>query len=167
LLENLPSPDWNALLGAAANARHRLPGLVSAYFRAGREFLASRPAPAQLHELRLATKRLRYTLELFRPCYGPALDRYMTDLHDLQQALGQLNDCVASRNLLARVMPPSPLRDKLERFLDREVAARAREVRRVWTKQLDATGRERAWVKYLARQARDPRDGKTVRRGTG
>jgi CHAD domain-containing protein len=155
LLEKLPSPDWNALLGAAANARHRLPDLVSAYFRAGREFLASRPALAQLHELRLATKRLRYTLELFRPCYGPALDRYMTDLHDLQQALGQLNDCVASRNLLARAMPPSPLRDKLERFLDREIAVRAREVRRVWTEQLDATGREVAWVKYLARQARE------------
>ncbi|MGP8245813.1 MAG: CHAD domain-containing protein [Bryobacteraceae bacterium] len=153
-MEKLPSPEWNALLGAAANARRGLPPLVGAYFRAGREFLAGRPTPAELHELRLATKRLRYTLELFRRCYGPAFDPYMADLHDLQQALGELNDCVASRNLLARAMPPSPLRDKLERFLGDKEARRARRVREIWTGQFDAAGREAAWVRYLGRQAR-------------
>jgi len=152
-MEKLPSPVWNARLGVAANARRGLPRLVSAYFRAGREFLAGRPSPAQLHELRLATKRLRYTLELFRRCYGPALVRYLTDLQVLQQALGELNDCVASRNLLAREMPASPLRDKVERFLGGEEAARAQKVRRLWTGQVDAAGREVAWVRYLGRHA--------------
>lgn len=151
-MEKLPSPAWNARMGAVANARRGLPGLVSSYFRAGREFLASGPAPAQLHELRLATKRLRYTLELFRRCYGPAFDRYLTALHDLQQALGALNDAVASRNLLARAMRPSPLRDRLEWFLKDEETARALRVRGVWT-QFDAAGREAAWVRYLGRQA--------------
>jgi CHAD domain-containing protein len=148
-MEKLPAPVWIARLGAAANARRGLPPLMSAYFRAGREFLAGQPSPAQLHELRLATKRLRYTLELFRRCYGPALDRYMTDLHDLQQALGELNDCVASRNLLAREMPASPLRDRLERFLGAEETSLARQVHELWTGRFDAAGREAAWVRYL------------------
>jgi CHAD domain-containing protein len=154
LLEKLPPPEWNALLGAAANAKYGLPPLMAAYFRAAREFLASRPEPARLHELRLATKRLRYTIELFRPCYGPALDRYLAELRDLQQALGQLNDCVASLNLLAQTMPPSPLHQKLDEYLDREITARAAEFYRVWTEQFDAPGRETAWLKYLASHAR-------------
>jgi CHAD domain-containing protein len=153
-MEKLPSPVWNARLGAAVNARRGLPPLVSAYFRAGREFLASRPSPAQLHELRLATKRLRYTLELFRRCYGPELERYLAELQVLQQALGELNDCVASRHLLTREMPASPLRDKLEKFLSCEEASRSQRVREVWTGQFDAAGREAAWVRYLGRLAR-------------
>lgn len=153
-MQRLPPPDWNAQLDAATNARSKLPGLVSAYFRAGRQFLAMRPSPAQLHELRLGTKRLRYTLELFRRCYGPALDRYMTDLQVLQQALGELNDCVASRNLLAREMPASPQRDKVERFLQGEETRRARQFLGLWTDRFDAPGREAAWVRYLAAQGR-------------
>jgi hypothetical protein len=133
-MEKLPSPVWNARLGAAVNARRGLPPLVSAYFRAGREFLASRPSPAQLHELRLATKRLRYTLELFRRCYGPELERYLAEL--------------------TREMPASPLRDKLEKFLSCEEASRSQRVREVWTGQFDAAGREAAWVRYLGRLAR-------------
>ena len=160
-MEKLASPVWRAPVGAAANAQRELPRLVSGYFRAGREFLAAQPSPAELHALRLATKRLRYTLELFRRCYGRALDRYLAGLHDVQQALGELNDCVATRNLLAREMPPSPLHERIERFLSGLEAGRSRQFRRLWTERFDAPGREKAWCGYLARRARSRGEGKS------
>jgi CHAD domain-containing protein len=47
----------------------------------------------RLHRLRIAAKRLRYTLELFAPCYGDALRELAHELAKLQTALGELRDC--------------------------------------------------------------------------
>ena len=86
----------------AVNARMTLPALVGKYAGAGRKLLAENPDPAQLHALRLQTKRLRYTLELFAPCYGPGLDERLAMLRGVQQHLGEMNDCATLRALLSR-----------------------------------------------------------------
>jgi len=44
------------------------------------------------HELRLATKRLRYLCEPLEPLYGVPLRRYLTRLQQLQTLLGRIND---------------------------------------------------------------------------
>jgi hypothetical protein len=45
-----------------------------------------------LHDLRIAAKRLRYTLELFRPQLGVAGERQIERVKAIQEALGLLHD---------------------------------------------------------------------------
>ena len=62
--------------------------------------LRARSPPEELHGFRLETKRFRYTLELFRPLYGPNLDRYLKALRELQGALGKVSDYQAIQRVL-------------------------------------------------------------------
>lgn len=45
-----------------------------------------------LHDLRIAAKRLRYTLELFRPQFGKAGERQIERVRAIQEILGTLHD---------------------------------------------------------------------------
>jgi hypothetical protein len=45
-----------------------------------------------LHDMRIAAKRLRYTLELFRGEFGKAGDRQIERVKEVQEALGDLHD---------------------------------------------------------------------------
>ena len=71
----------NPAQSVAANAREVLPKLAKKYFQAGRDAVSEKRPPDELHAFRLETKRFRYTLELFRPVYGPQLKRYLKALH--------------------------------------------------------------------------------------
>src|SRR5947209_6423533 len=64
---------WGPRTSPAVNARSHLPRLVADYFTEARNLLQEVSTPAGLHRLRLISKRLRYTLELFRSCYPAAL----------------------------------------------------------------------------------------------
>ena len=47
----------------------------------------------QLHEIRIVGKRLRYAMEIFVDCFGPALRRQLCPVvGDLQEILGSVND---------------------------------------------------------------------------
>jgi CHAD domain-containing protein len=145
---------WNPRWGAAQNAQSQLPPMVRAYFTQVRELLAASPPPAELHAIRLATKRLRYTLELFRPCYGQGLEIRLATLQRLQQVLGEINDCAAAERLLQRTIPPSAARRRVLSFLRRRASAKAVALRKEWRDTFDAPGREHWWIQYLARSAR-------------
>jgi CHAD domain-containing protein len=148
---------WDERAGAAENARRRLPALVAGYFSTVRKFLAEERPGEELHDLRLETKRLRYTLELFRPCYGPGLESRLAALRRLQTSLGEVNDCAVTERLVSSLMPSSPHAQRVCRFLkEREQNATA-EFRRHWAELFEAPGQESAWTTYLARNARAPR----------
>jgi len=66
------------------------------YFKSGRKTFGGDATPVELHAFRLQTKRFRYTLELFRPVYGPTLERMIRSLRRIQQLLGVVNDCQAT-----------------------------------------------------------------------
>ena len=150
---------WNPRLSATLNARRHLPPMIGAYFTQVRELLATNPAPAELHVIRLATKRVRYTLELFRPCYGRGLELRLATLQRLQQLLGEINDCAAAERLIEGLVPASPVRRRAETFLRRRASAKATALRREWRDNFDAPGREHWWLRYLASSAsvRQPR----------
>jgi len=145
---------WDEEASAAVNARRALPTLVTDYFAGVRKLLAGDPPPAELHAIRLASKRVRYTLELFRPCYGPGLESRLATLRRLQQVLGEVNDCAAAERLIQKVMSASPSRRGVARFLRGRALAKAAELRQEWREVFDAPGREQWWVLYLARNAR-------------
>jgi CHAD domain-containing protein len=150
---------WNPRLSVTANARRHLPPMIHGYFTQVRELLATNPAPAELHPIRLATKRVRYTLELFRPCYGRGLELRLATLQRLQQLLGEINDCAAAERLIEGLVPASPVRRRAETFLRRRASAKATALRREWRDNFDAPGREHWWLRYLASSAsvRQPR----------
>jgi CHAD domain-containing protein len=148
--------EWDEKAGAAANARRELPRSVAAFFAEGRAALAANVRPERLHPLRVSGKRLRYSLELFEPCYGPGLQERLDALKQVQDALGDLQDAVASRRTIRKLMRPSRQRATLERLASTRAAEKAKAFREHWEKVFDARGRERWWTGYLAREAKDP-----------
>ena len=143
---------WDEAASAAQNARRKLPALAAEYFADGRAMVAGKQSPAAWHRLRLRTKRLRYTLELFRSCYGPSLEQRLHALHKAQQLLGDLNDCAAAGRLIDELLPSrSPQRLRLRRFLDARARRLLAEFREYWSQELDKAGQEQAWRGYLAR----------------
>jgi CHAD domain-containing protein len=158
-------PEWDESSGAVANARTVLPKLVEEYFLLGREVLAGELPPPEFHELRLASKKLRYTLELFKGCYGPGLGERIEGLKKLQQMLGDINDTVAAERTIAGVLvAETPESRRAVEFLRKLGAERAATFRKHWSAVFDAPGRERWWTEYLARQARTGKNGKRRRR---
>ncbi|MFT0798532.1 CHAD domain-containing protein [Synechococcus sp. R5-12] len=55
-------------------------------------FPATEAQAEQLHELRKATKRLRYQVEFFAPFYGETMQDWIATLKCLQDQLGRFND---------------------------------------------------------------------------
>jgi CHAD domain-containing protein len=47
---------------------------------------------AELHAMRIAGKHLRYTLEIFAPIYGNALDPHIRAMKNVQDLLGEIHD---------------------------------------------------------------------------
>jgi CHAD domain-containing protein len=91
---------WEAKAPARAEAARVLPELLRHYFEHGDRVMRPGTSGKRLHQFRLATKRARYTLELFQPLYGAAIQAHLDGLKQIQQVLGQLNDCQASLELL-------------------------------------------------------------------
>jgi CHAD domain-containing protein len=143
---------WDDAASAAANARAQLPALMTAYFESGRKLLAKPTSPEDLHRFRLRTKRTRYTLELFRPCYGPGLEQRLSAIRGIQTLLGEINDCDATQRLLAKSHSKRSLPwRRLERFLGARSRRLAIAFRKEWRESFDAPGREQWWTAYLGR----------------
>lgn len=146
---------WDESTSAAKNAKSVLPGSLCAYFEAGRELMGGPLRPAALHRFRLDTKALRYTLELFRPCYGPGLERLLSELRRIQGYLGLISDYATCAELVARHLPDTaPERIRIEGVLNARTRRRSLEFRRYWLRVADAPGAERRWRNYLARPRR-------------
>jgi CHAD domain-containing protein len=142
----------------AESAREELCRFAEEYFEAGRKLLAKRPSASRLHEFRLLTKHLRYTLEVFRPLYGPAMDGYLTRLRKVQTVLGELNDYAVTSELL-RTGPDRRHADVqiLQTYLAGQEEQRRKEFAQLWTEKFDAPGESARWLAYLRRYARPPK----------
>ena len=136
-------------ISAAENARRVLPKMARKYFEAGRDAINSKRPPDELHAFRLETKRFRYTLELFRPLYGPTLDEYLKQLRALQGALGDVSDCQAIERVLSGD-------GELIKQIDRILKMRVRALRQSW-RAFDSDGQLKRWRTYLAGEHSRPR----------
>ena len=144
---------WEGHKSVAENASEKLPELARGFFKAGGELGADASFKA-LHRFRLLTKRFRYTLELFRPCYGPGLERRIEALRTLQQYLGEINDCATTQALLvARDSLPEAERDRLVCQVAELAGSRIAKFHRHWQGGFAAPRRENWWTDYLVRFA--------------
>ena len=138
---------WDPTVNSAQNAKLRLPALASNYFATGRKLMEGKSSPAGLHGFRLATKRFRYTLELFRPCYGKSLDSRLKRLREVQRLLGEISDCATTLALLR----PASRHAKMVAFLKKRAGQRTVAFRQYWQQTFDAPGQERWWKQYFTR----------------
>ncbi len=82
------------------NAKEIFTGVLEAfYLRAPQGDMSDGEA---LHQLRIAAKRLRYSLEFFETCYHRQLTSYLKSLRLLQELLGDIHDCDVMIELLKR-----------------------------------------------------------------
>ena len=105
-----------------------------------------------MHPFRLETKAFRYTLELFRPCFGPGLEVFLLSLRKIQDYLGALNDYTTTRGLITAKLPKrAPDREKMDRVLTARAKRKSSEFRRYWRQTFDKPGEDRRWLGYLSR----------------
>jgi CHAD domain-containing protein len=90
--------------------------------------LGKKPSDAELHDLRIRAKRVRYAAEAAAPLYGEEAAALARAAADLQTVLGDLNDAVVARSWLRRWAK----RDRTEEGVAaaRELARREREIAR-------------------------------------
>ena len=125
-----PNPAVPAPRDLAASL---LADLVPRYWRAGGEAMKSDASSADLHRFRLATKQLRYTLELFAPVFARRLTAPLALLRNMQTHLGRVNDCETARGLDAVRADPALVawlaarrRDERRKFEEAWQSARKR-----------------------------------------
>ena len=97
-----PAPPASSMANQnrAANARRILPGMLEDLLRAGRRAARRGASHEEMHQFRLNTKRMRYTLELFEPVYGSKTKQLMHWLKGLQVKLGAINDCAVTLEMI-------------------------------------------------------------------
>ena len=138
---------WDAELDVGANLRRRLPRIARKYFRRGQHALGAERPWEEIHDFRLATKRFRYTLELFRSQYGPGLDKRIDELKHVQKLLGEANDCLVTSTLLEPIADTEELRAQLAM----KAEAKVQKLRSWWRANLSSEVAEQRWVLYLQR----------------
>lgn len=129
-------------------ARQVLPRSAARFFKRGRKALEKGDGEF-LHEFRISAKRFRYALEIFQPLYGPQFRKKLSQLKKLQDLLGRLNDLATANQVLDNRPGAVPL----TKFLDREEKQVREEFEAYWKEQMDATGSEARWIRYLTQYA--------------
>lgn len=142
-----PAPLILTAEPAADVAKALLPKTAKAYFKTGSKLRGSDPPDDQLHAFRIDGKHFRYTLEMFLPLYGPALERRIGSLRKIQGTLGDLNDC-AVLGLMPEVREDEPLLSWLRERSEKK----RREFREVWDSDFRSA---RTWMAYFRRWARE------------
>ncbi len=147
--------QWDPAKPAAENAAAVLPVLAGTFFSSGKELAAATEiTPDALHAFRLSAKRFRYTLELFRNCYGPSLEEKLESLASVQQVLGELSDCAATRTLLNdERFAGFSLRQEFFSHIDAILAEKAAAFVKLWRSTFDTEAEQRRWIAYLHRPA--------------
>jgi triphosphatase len=141
--------DSSSKAPIARTAQRILPRMAQEFFERGNEAAGTKISPRGLHQFRIATKRFRYTLELFTAVYGPPLESSLESIRRTQELLGDINDCDTVRNLLSQFKEV----DRLTSWLKKRQRRRIEEFQQYWTDTLAGDGERRSWRALLSRPA--------------
>jgi CHAD domain-containing protein len=128
-------------------AQRIFPRLTKAFFERGNRAARKESSAAELHRFRLATKKFRYTLELFEALYGPALEPALEQLRAVQSLLGDVSDCETVREMVAREGGHREVEARLRKRCRGKIQA----FRRLWQQQFGGPDSRRQWVERLVR----------------
>jgi hypothetical protein len=129
------SSRWRAALDTVGEAGSLKDLAGSALARVAKRFMhrgktaARAEASAdELHQLRIAAKKLRYTLELVTPLYAADLAGPLERVTDVQTRLGAINDCRTVRSMIEHL----PESEATLSWLRRRQRRKTEEFRRDW-----------------------------------
>jgi CHAD domain-containing protein len=137
---------------ASVYARQLLPAQAADFFEAGRRAAQRSNEPERLHAFRLSAKRFRYTLEIFSPCFGPALVQRIEQVREIQSILGKRQDAAVTAE---RIQPAVSLDLEIaetHRKLEARGAKLEEQFLRYWHHTFDAPGELERWQGYLSRK---------------
>jgi CHAD domain-containing protein len=135
-------PSSDAHGGTAEElASKLLPDLAEKFFERGSR--AADGGADEIHRFRAVTKKFRYTLELFLPLYGSALDSWLDRVRNIQALAGRIDDTSALRRRLADEDA------KTAAAFDRQQGRQLAEFRREWTRNFAADGEASRRIEYL------------------
>ena len=106
----------------------------------------------QLHQLRIAAKKMRYTLELFITLNPTVIREWLGQLKRLQSALGSINDLEIVHDMVMKERASKRLCAELMKKRDRRVADFESHRRA----EFAVLGSAAQWTKNLARLVRNP-----------
>lgn len=118
----------------------------------------------ELHAMRKAAKHLRYSLEIFQSCFGPAIASCIERIRHIQDRIGKIHDCDVLIDLLRLHLESLACREHerlLEIALERQTPTRRMErVQEAIAAQTKAD--PRPGILALLGRKRDERDGRYV-----
>ena len=126
-------------------AQRMLPRMAKDFFRSGDRVAVSGVSPEKLHQFRIASKKFRYTLELFIPLYGPMLPALLDQIKAVQTILGDFNDCETVRDMISGWAGSKPVDGQLKRRQRRKME----EFSQQWHERLADPEDVRRWRDYL------------------
>ncbi len=135
------------------------PATAHAVVRAARRLFkrAAKPDNAQrLHRIRIAAKKLRYTIELVAPDHPR-----MEAIKRLQSMLGRINDYETAQAIVQEEAKSKPVCDQLAR----KQAKRIQEFHRYWATLFRDPATQREWIReFTAIHSRNVSDERTPTR---
>jgi CHAD domain-containing protein len=103
-------------------AREVLPRLAGRFFAVGERAAGAVPRVEPLHKLRIAGKKLRYSLEVFAPLHESVLRSRIGQLKELQGLLGDIHDAEAVQEMVMREGGGRKLEAELAKRRDKRVS---------------------------------------------
>jgi CHAD domain-containing protein len=169
-LERKSSLKWRGALESAAaeagadfakaptaqTARQMLPGMAQDFFERGDEAASVKAPLRELHRFRLASKKFRYTLELFTALGGAALNPKLEAIRGVQTLLGDINDFETVREMLAQYEGA----ETVVAWLKKRQRKRLAEFREYWAATFAPPAERQNWIGFLKHLAAEPRAAK-------
>jgi CHAD domain-containing protein len=166
-LDRKSSLKWRGALGRAAEeagenfgkaptaqiARQMLPGMAKEFFEGGDQAANVKAEPRELHRFRLASKKFRYTLELFTPLCGTSLNPQLEAMRRVQTLLGDINDLETVRDMLGQYEGA----EAVIAWLKKRQRKRLAEFRAHWTTTFAEADQRQSWIDLLKNLAATPR----------
>jgi CHAD domain-containing protein len=169
-LDRKSSLKWRAALERAAadprdnfgkvpigqTARQMLPALAQDFFEHGNKAAGAKASRQELHGFRIASKKFRYTLELFTPLCGPALNPKLEAMRRVQTLLGDLNDLETLREILGQYQSNQNLTAWIKKRQRKRIATFCE----YWTSTFASAEERQSWIDLLKHVGLEPRASK-------
>ena len=127
-------------------ARRMLPRRAKEFLQLGNSAVQGKSSPEKLHQFRIASKKFRYSLELFGPLYGATLKRWVEGIKQAQNLLGDINDCATAAEIVTALKGSRAVLGWLKKRERRKME----EFRKWWPEAFGAREVHRSWMRSLS-----------------